>query len=117
MRPQNTYKNTPKVEEKPASSKKSISIQFDNNLLLRLLPYIIYVAFFGIIYIANRHYTERMVRQITKLKADVEELRIDYTTLNSEFMQERNQDNILLQAERLKLGERNKTQYKIKLEK
>lgn len=117
MKPQNTYRNVPK-EQHEASEKKASGwrLQWNNNWLLRMLPYIVYVAFFGIIYIANRHYTERMVRRITKLKKEVEELRIDYTTLNASFMRERNEDNILQKAESIGLGERKKTQYKVHLE-
>ncbi|MEM6297743.1 MAG: FtsL-like putative cell division protein [Bacteroidota bacterium] len=116
MKPQNTYRNLPKQSAAEKPSPAGSSFQFDSSKVLKILPHIIFVAVFGIVYIANRHYTERMVRQITKLKAQVEELRVDYTTLNAAFMQERNENNILLKAKQLDLKGRNKTQYKIKLE-
>ncbi len=116
MKPQNTYRNQPKQTTAGKSAPTNSGFRFDSRKVLKLLPHIIFVAVFGIVYIANRHYTERMVRQITKLKAEVEELRVDYTTLNAAFMQERNENNILLKAKQLDLKGRNKTQYKIKLE-
>ncbi|MGF1533025.1 MAG: FtsL-like putative cell division protein [Bernardetiaceae bacterium] len=117
MRVQNTYRNLPKAtaEESLSGKGKSWDFRWDNAWMLRMLPYIIYIAFFGIIYIANRHYTERSVRAITQLKKEVEELRVDYTTLNADFMYERAEDNILLRVKDLELDQRNKTQYKIQL--
>jgi Bacteriodetes cell division protein (FtsL-like) len=51
----------------------------------RYIPHLIFLAMLGIVYIGNAHYGERMVRQTTKLEADVENLRSDYATLKAQF--------------------------------
>lgn len=71
-----------KQEEKQSESVFSL---FEKDRAAGLLPYFIYVAILGVIYIANSHFGERTSRKINKLKSEVEELRIDYTTLKAEY--------------------------------
>ena len=96
----NTYRNKPKSEKKNRDSWMSFDFNFDNGLALKLLPYIMYVLFFGIIYIANRHYTERNVRKISKIRKQVDDLRIDYTTLKSEYMNATKHSEVLKKVKR-----------------
>jgi Bacteriodetes cell division protein (FtsL-like) len=51
----------------------------------RYIPHLLFVAFLGVLYIANAHYGERIVRQTTKLEAEVENLRSDYATLKAQY--------------------------------
>ena len=101
----NTYRNKPKSEKKVNESWMSFDFYFDNGLALKLLPYIMYVLFFGIIYIANRHYTERNVRKISKIRKQVEDLRIDYTTLKSDYMNATKHSEVLKKVKPLGLDE------------
>ncbi len=71
-----------KQDEKPTESVFSL---FEKDRAAGLLPYFIYIAILGVIYIANSHFGERTSRKINTLKSEVEELRIDYTTLKAEF--------------------------------
>jgi cell division protein FtsL len=80
---------------------------------MRILPYFLYVAFFGIIYIANTHYSERNIRKINKLKAEVDEFRLDYTTLKSEYMLAGKRTEVAKRAAKLGIEESNKPAYKI----
>jgi len=57
--------------------KKSVSKQ---------LPFIIFLAFLGIVYIANRFHAERVLRQTVKLQQEVDELRAESITTASELM-------------------------------
>lgn len=57
----------------------------DATLPTKYIPYLIFLAILGLLYIANSHYAERMVRETSKLEAEVENLRSDYTTLRAEF--------------------------------
>ncbi len=66
---------------KPSTEKK---IE-DTSLPTRYIPYLIFLALLGLIYITNAHYAEKMVRQTSKLEAEVENLRADYTTIRAEF--------------------------------
>jgi hypothetical protein len=51
----------------------------------RALPFIIYVAFLGMVYIANRHLTEKNLRQIDKLTKEVKELNWDYKSTKADL--------------------------------
>jgi hypothetical protein len=51
-----------------------------------LLPFIVYVAFLGMIYIANRHYAENNIRDIDQLSREVKELSWDFKTLKADLM-------------------------------
>ncbi|MFN3404714.1 MAG: FtsL-like putative cell division protein [Cytophagaceae bacterium] len=59
---------------------------FEEGLPVKYLPYILYVSCFLIFYIGNTHYAERTVRTIDKVKAEVDDMRADYTTLKAELM-------------------------------
>ena len=101
----NTYRNKPKSEKKRRDTWANFDFNFDNGLALKLLPYIVYVLFFGIIYIANRHYTERNVRKISKIRKQVDDLRIDYTTLKSEYMNATKHSEVLKKVRKQGLAE------------
>ncbi len=85
----------------------------NSNPSTRLLPYFMYVAIFGIIYIANTHYAERNIRKINRLKGEVDEFRLDYTTLKSEYMLAGKRTEVAKKAARLGISESNKPAYKI----
>ena len=51
----------------------------------RALPFILYVAFLGMLYIANRHLSEKNLRQIDKLTKEVKELNWDYKSTKAEL--------------------------------
>jgi len=73
------------VEEKPA---KEIPENFLTKFLTkgfittdeatRALPFVLYLAFLGMIYIANRHLAEKNIRDIDKLTKEVHELNWEY---------------------------------------
>lgn len=51
----------------------------------RYIPYLLFWAGLGILYISNAHYAERMVRDTARLEAEVENHRADYATLRAQF--------------------------------
>lgn len=50
------------------------------------LPFILFIGFLAIIYIANAHFAERNVRRIQVLKKEIQELRWHYRSLQAEIM-------------------------------
>ena len=56
------------------------------SLVLKNLPYILFLSFLMLIYIANAHYSEKKVRAIQHLQKDVRKLRWHYMALQSELM-------------------------------
>ncbi|MBK7872715.1 MAG: hypothetical protein IPJ74_19570 [Saprospiraceae bacterium] len=59
---------------------------FSSDLILKNLPFVLFLGFLGLVYIANAHYAERNVRQIQLLQKEVKELRWYYMSLESEIM-------------------------------
>ena len=81
------------VEEKPAQ--KEIPDNFLTQFLskgfittdeaTRALPFVLYVALIGMIYIGNRHFAEKNIRDIDKLGKEVKELNWDYKVAKAEL--------------------------------
>lgn len=72
---------------------------------VRFLPQILFLSFLSLIYIGNRHYSEKKIRAINKLESQVEDLRADYTTLKADFMHDSKQSEVAKRAAVLGLGE------------
>jgi len=49
------------------------------------LPFIMYVAFLGMVYIGNRHLAEKNIRDIDKIGKEVKELSWDYKTTKADL--------------------------------
>jgi hypothetical protein len=65
-------------------------LQFFKNILnaeraTQALPFILFLAFLGMIYIANRHLAEKNIRDIDKIGKQVKELSWDYKTTKAEL--------------------------------
>ena len=53
---------------------------------LQNLPFVFFLAFLAIVYIANAHYSDGKVREIQQLQSEVQTLKRQYNTLRSEIM-------------------------------
>jgi len=51
----------------------------------RTLPFVLYVAFLGMIYIGNRHLAEKNIRDIDKMTKEVKELSWDYKSTKADL--------------------------------
>ncbi len=56
------------------------------SLILKNLPFVLFLGFLTVIYIANAHFAEKQIRQIQTLQKDVKELKRQYNSLKSENM-------------------------------
>ncbi|MEZ4933377.1 MAG: FtsL-like putative cell division protein [Saprospiraceae bacterium] len=56
------------------------------SLILKNLPFVMFLGFLTVIYIANAHFAEKQIRQIQTLQQDVKELKRQYNSLKSENM-------------------------------
>jgi hypothetical protein len=80
------------VEEKPV---KEIPDNFLTQFLskgfisseeaIKALPFVLYLALLGMIYIGNRHLAEKNIRDIDKLTKEVKELSWDYKVTKAEL--------------------------------
>ncbi|WP_205502043.1 FtsL-like putative cell division protein [Rufibacter psychrotolerans] len=67
---------------------------FAEGLPVRYLPKVLFLMVVVLFYIGNTHYAERTLRQIDKTKAETEDLRADYTTLKSDYMEASKQSEV-----------------------
>lgn len=56
------------------------------SLILKNLPFVAFLGFLTVIYIANTHLAEKQIRQIQTLQQDVKDLKRQYNSLKSENM-------------------------------
>ena len=56
------------------------------DFILKNLPFLVFLGFLAVIYIANSHYAERNVRKIQVLQKELKEPRWFYMSLQSENM-------------------------------
>jgi len=62
----------------------SISAQ----LIFRNFPFVLFLGFLTILYIANAHYAEKKVRRIQQLQKEIKDHRRQYNALEAEIMYE-----------------------------
>jgi cell division protein FtsL len=56
------------------------------SLVIKNLPFVLFLGFLAVVYITNTHYAEKQVRQIQALQKEVKELKRQYNSLKSEIM-------------------------------
>ena len=56
------------------------------NWVLQNLPFVFFLGFLAIVYIANAHYSDRKLREIQALQSDVQSLKREYNSLRSQIM-------------------------------
>lgn len=115
----NTVKAIPQVEEPYApeaisSGKGVFSIVdkyipignvFNEGLPVQYVPKVLFFAFIMMLYIANAHYGDKLVRKTSRLQNEVNDLRADYTTLLADLMFKSKQSEVAKQVESLGLKE------------
>lgn len=103
------------MEIKPAQKKATMPRNFFTVLLTdgviskeaasEMMPFIIFIAFLGMVYIGNRHFTEKNIRNIDKLNKEVKEMRWDYKTLKADLMLRSTQTEVAKKVDTLGLKE------------
>jgi hypothetical protein len=78
-----------------------------------ILPFIFFIAFLGMIYIANRHFAENNIRDIDKLSTEVKELSWDFKTLKADLMLKSTQTEVAKEVDTIGLIEPNDPPKKI----
>jgi len=98
----------PKVANKLYDSVKEFvdTQEFTQERLVRNLPFILFMAFLGIVYIGNQFHAEKLVNEVQKLKKERKEKRAEYISSASDLMR------ITRQSEVIKLVEENDLKLK-----
>lgn len=80
---------------------------FGNGLPVKYIPYILYITFLGVLYIANIHFSDRMNRRIVELRKVVEDLKSDHTTMKANNMKDSKLSSVAEKVEEMGLKEAN----------
>lgn len=59
---------------------------FSSDTILKNIPFILFLGFLAVIYIANAHLAERNIRQIQESQRELKEMRWYFMTLQAENM-------------------------------
>jgi hypothetical protein len=86
---------------------------FREGLPVHYLPHLLFVMLLTLIYIGNTHYGNRMSRSIQKLKQETEDLRADYTTLKSDYMEASKQSEVARKVAAIGLVESSSPPFRI----
>jgi hypothetical protein len=68
---------------------------FNYKWVVKNIPFFLYCAFLCVLYIANGHYGEKMIRRINKLGKENKELSYEYKTLNGKLLFQSKQSELM----------------------
>ncbi len=91
----------------------NVDALFEEGVPLKYLPYILYTTLITLFYIGNTHFAEKTIRKIDKVKVETEDLRADYTTLKSDYMEASKQSEVARNVEPLGLVESSSPPYQV----
>ena len=92
-------------EEKKFSAKNLIDGSvLTRNWVVKKVPFIMFLTFLAIIYIANRYHAERVVRETVKMQREVKELRFESITTAADLMYISKQSEVARMVKEKKLG-------------
>ena len=91
----------------------SVDNLFRDGLPVRYLPKMLFVMLLTLLYIGNTHYGNRMSRNIQRLKQETEDLRADYTTLKSDYMEASKQSEVARKVAAIGLVESSSPPFRI----
>ena len=100
----------PEPREKAELPRNFFTLMFTEGVISKeaatdMLPFIIFIAFLGMIYIGNRHFAENNIRDIDRLGREVKELSWDYKTLKADLMMKSTQTEVAKEVDTLGLKE------------
>jgi hypothetical protein len=76
-----------------------------NEKTLKHLPFILFLSFVAVLYIANGYYADDKIREVNKLSNQLKELRSEYISTKSELMFASKQSEVAKAAEQMGLKE------------
>jgi len=101
----NYRKNIDYREEKKFSAKNLIDGSvLTRNWVVNKVPFIMFLTFLAILYIANRYHAERVVRETVKMQREVKELRFESITTAADLMYISKQSEVARMVKEKKLG-------------
>ena len=87
---------------------------FSPELILKNFPFVFFLSFLAMIYIANAHYSEKKVRAIQTSQAELKQMRWKYMSLKSEYTFQAKRSEVIKSVEDIGLFANKKKPNKIK---
>ena len=99
------------MSEKQKNSKKKGSVKqyiggtiLTDDRITKQLPFLLFLAFLGILLITNRNWSERTIRQIEVLQDDLDELRSESITMSAKLMDASRPSEVAKKVEDANIG-------------
>lgn len=86
---------------------------FDQEWMLRQLPFFLFLSLLAILYIANGHYADQVIRKINLTQSEITELQFNYKTLKSELMFKSGEEQMIQAATPLQLKVNDELPYRL----
>ncbi len=86
---------------------------FEHGVPLKYMPHVLFLTGITLFYIGNTHFAEKTIRKIDKIKIETEDLRADYTTLKSDYMEASKQSEVARNVAVLGLIESSTPPYQV----
>lgn len=87
------------------STKKEKKIRINYQLIVKNLPFFLFLCVLAVIYIYNGHYSDKLIKSISKTNKELRELQFEYKTMKSEVMFRSKQTELAKAVEPLGLKE------------
>ena len=78
---------------------------FSSGLPIRYLPRLLWLTVLVIFYIANNHNANRTIVKLSRTRQEIEDLRVDYTTLKADYMSASKQSEVAKRVAGIGLAE------------
>lgn len=89
---------------------------FNRAVAGKFIPFMIYLAIWGIIYIGNRHYAQQVELEVSELQEELQTYRSEYLTMKAELMRRTKQSEVARMVDTLGLQELTTPPEKIRIE-
>ena len=66
--------------------KNELKQKFTHRMMVKNVPFFLFLALLAVIYIYNGHYADKSIRSISKAQNQLKELQYEYKTMKSEVM-------------------------------
>ncbi|RAU81661.1 FtsL-like putative cell division protein [Pontibacter arcticus] len=91
----------------------NVDALFEEGVPLKYMPQVLFLTAITLFYIGNTHFAEKTIRRIDKIKVETEDLRADYTTLKSDYMEASKQSEVARNVAPLGLIESSSPPYQV----
>ena len=96
---------------KSKNSKKSSGMKsfiggtiLTDNRITKQIPFLLFLAFLGLVLITNRNWSERTIRQIEVLQDELDELRSESITMSAKLMDASRPSEVAKKVEEANIG-------------